>query len=341
VSVNGPGGDRPSGATGPPAVSVVIPNWNGRHWLAGCLNSVAAQTLTAHEVIVVDNGSTDGSVQELSVSHPEVRVVALAHNTGFAFAANRGVEAARGELIALLNTDIVLEGDWLARMIAAIGHTPGVASVAGKMLSLSEPERIYDAGDVLRRDGACEQRGRFMLDDGRFDAPGEVFGACAGAALYRRQALLSVGGFDERFFAYLEDVDLALRLRLAGWSCRYEPAVAYHAGEGSSHQLTGGHLRLVERNTVLLVAKAFPARWLGLVAYRQLGWAWHAARRGELTNHLAGAWEALALLPAMLRSRGTLRAGSSVAMAQAVPSRPIRGPRAGGHPSQMADPARR
>ena len=102
------------------------------------------------------------------------------------------------------------------------------------MLDLERPARsIYDTGDILRRDGVCEQRGRFTRDDGRFDQPGEVFGACAGAALYRRAPALELGGFDERFFLYLEDVDLALRLRLAGWTCVYEPAVALHAGEGS------------------------------------------------------------------------------------------------------------
>ena len=171
------------------------------------------------------------------------------------------------------------------------------------MLSLADPTRVYDAGDVLRRDGACEQRGRFGTDDGRWDTPGEVFGACAGAALYRRSAVLELGGFDERYFAYLEDVDLALRLRLAGWRCRYEPAVALHAGEGSSQQLTGGHHFLVTRNTVLLVAKAFPAAWLPFVAYRQLGWAWHALREHRLRTHLRGLAAALPMLPAALRQR--------------------------------------
>ena len=113
-----------------------------------------------------------------------------------------------------------------------------------------------------------------------------MFGACAGAALYRRDAVLAVGGFDERYFAYLEDVDLALALRLAGWRCRYEPAVARHAGEGSSRELPGGHRPLGDAQHRLLVAKWFPARWLPLVAYRQLGWAWHALRERRLGAHL-------------------------------------------------------
>ena len=180
-----------------------------------------------------------------------------------------GLGRSSGEFVALVNADVELAPDWLARVAGALDRDPGAAAVACKMVSLSDPNLIYDAGDILRRDGVCEQRGRFTRDDGRFDTPGEVFGACAGAALYRRSALESLGGFDERYFAYLEDVDLALRLRLAGWRCRYEPVVARHAGEGSAHQLPGGHHLLVARNTIVLVAIWFPPRWLPLVAYRQ------------------------------------------------------------------------
>jgi GT2 family glycosyltransferase len=308
-----------------PGISIVVPNWNGRSWLPGCLEAVAAQDRVAAEVIVVDNGSTDGSLEYLAGEHPEVTVLALGRNTGFAHAANEGIRSARGELVALLNTDVVLEPEWLGRMTAALDGHAGVASAACKMLSLADRSRVYDAGDVLRRDGACEQRGRFGVDDGQWDRPGEVFGACAGAALYRREAVLSIGGFDERFFAYLEDVDLAMRLRLAGWSCRYEPAVALHAGEGSSHQLSGGHHHYVARNTILVVAKAFPPRWLGLVVYRQLGWAWHALRERRLGAHLRAVAAAVPLLPGALRDRRRLRATASVPIEIVIPRAPIRG----------------
>jgi GT2 family glycosyltransferase len=315
-----------------PPVSVVIPNWNGRRWLPGCLGALAGRTLTPTETIVVDNGSSDGSLGYLAAEHPSVHVLALPRNAGFAHAANAGLREARSPYVALLNTDVELAPDWIARTAAALSGAPEAAAVACKMVSLADPTRIDDAGDILRRDGACEQRGRFRAD-GPFDLPGEVFGACAGAALYRREAVLDAGGFDERYFAYLEDVDLALRLRLAGWSCRYEPAVALHAGEGSSHQLPGGHRRLVTRNTVLLVAKFFPWRWLGLVVYRQLGWAWHARRDRALGAHLRGLWAALPMLPSALRARGAIRRTTVVKIDVAVPPRPIRGARAGGHPA--------
>lgn len=317
-------------------VSVVVPNWNGRAWLADCLDSVYGQQLDAAELIVVDNGSEDDSLPYLQAEHPGVRVISLGRNTGFAYAVNRGLEAARYELIAVLNTDVILTPQWLARMVAVLTHHPDAAAVACKMLSLDRSDRVYDAGDVLRRDGVCEQRGRYARDDGRWDEPGEVFGACAGAALYRRSALLAVGAFDERYFAYLEDVDLALRLQLAGWRCRYEPAVALHAGESSSGRLPGGHLYLVERNTLILITKAFPIRWLPLVAYRQVAWAWHALRERRLIRHLAAAAAALPMLPGALRARRELRQSAHVPIELVVPSRPIRGSRAGGHPAQIA-----
>jgi GT2 family glycosyltransferase len=310
-----------------PRISVVIPNWNGRHWLPECLTALAAQTRSPDEVIVVDNGSDDGSLEYLRDAHPDVRTLVQAHNTGFAYAADRGIEAASGELVALINTDVVLSPEWLQRMAAAVNARPAVASVACKMVSLAEPDVLYDAGDILRRDGACEQRGRFAPDDGAYDEPGEVFGACAGAALYRRDAVLAVGGFDERYFAYLEDVDLALRLRLAGWTCAYEPAVCWHAGEGSSTQLRGGHLPFVTRNTILLVIKAFPVRWLGLVVYRQLGWAYHALLERRLGPHLRALAAALPLLRHALAERRRLKSEAVVPISDVIPSRPIRGGR--------------
>jgi GT2 family glycosyltransferase len=322
-------------SAGPPRCSVVIPTWNGRRWLADCLDALDTQTVPAREVIVVDNASTDGSVEYLRAAHPGVRIIALERNTGFAHAANRGIQAALGsEFVALVNTDVVLAPDWLARMTRALHSDPGAASVACKMLDLEDPHQVYDAGDVLRRDGACEQRGRFGRDDGRWDQPGEVFGACAGAALYRRDAVLAVGGFDARYFAYLEDVDLALKLRLGGWTCRYEPVVARHAGEGSSQALRGGHWFFVARNTPVLIAKAFPARWLPLVAYRQLAWLWRAARERRLLTQLRGLSAALPLVAGALRERGQLRTSSRVRIETVVPAQPIRGPGALGHPSR-------
>jgi len=311
-----------------PRVAAVVPNWNGARWLPGCLAALRAQRRPFDALIVVDNGSADGSADGLG---DDVRVVRLGTNRGFAAAANRGIAAAEGcDAVALINSDVVLAEDWLERTAEAL--TCGVAAVASKMVRLDDPSVLDDTGDFLRRDGVCEQRGHGRRDDGRWDAPGEVFAACAGAALYRRAAVLEAGGFDERLVSYLEDVELGLRLRLAGWRVRYEPAVARHAGGGSSHQLERPVGGWVARNTVLLVAKAFPLRWLGPVLYRQAAWAVAAARRGVLGAHLRGLAAALPLLPAMLRERRALRRAAAMPIEAVVDDRAWRGPRAGGHP---------
>jgi GT2 family glycosyltransferase len=310
--------------------AVVIPNHNGARWLPGLLESVAAQTLAPAEVLVVDDASTDGSA-ELAAGSDGVRVLALEHNAGFAHAANAGLAAVSADAVALVNTDVVLAPDWLERAVGALA--PGAAAVATKMVDFEDPAILYSAGDVLRRDGVCEQRGRFERDRGSYDAPGEVFSACAGAALYRHAAVAEAGGFDERLGTYLEDVDLGLRLRLAGWDCRWEPrAVARHAGGGSSAGLHHGPGAWVERNTLLLVARYYRIRWLPLVAYRQLGWAWHAARARRLREHLTGVRMALPLIIEFARERGR----AAVAIEEVVPRLPIRGPHAGGHPSHHA-----
>ena len=310
--------------------AVVVPNWNGREWLPGLLDSLAAQTRPADEVLVVDNGSTDGSLELLRARG--VRTLPLERNTGFAYAANRGIEAVSTEAVALVNTDVVLDPRWLEQALARLEGDDGLASVATKMVLLDRPHVLDDAGDELRRDGVAHQRGHGRRDDGRWDAPGEAFSACAGAALYRRGAVLTAGGFDERLFSYLEDVDLGLRLRLAGWRCGYEPAVARHARHGSSGQLTRSVDAWVARNTILLVAKAFPLRWIGPVAYRQASWIAEAAREGRLAEHLRGLAMALPALPATLRERRRLRRSAALPVEAVVPAVPWRGPRAGGHP---------
>ena len=286
---------------------------------------MAAQTRPVAETIVVDNGSNDGSVALVQSRYGWARTIELGRNTGFAHAANVGIAAARAPYVALLNADVVLAPDWLERLAAVLDADAEVAAVACKMVDLEDPERIYDAGDFLRRDGVCEQRGRFHRDDGSLDAPGEAFAACAGAALYRRAAVLAAGGFDRRYFAYIEDVELGLKLRRAGWRARYEPAVARHASESSAHMLARPVAAWAERNTILLVARHFPARWLHLVAYRQLGWAWHALRARALAPFLRGALSAMPLVPAMLGERLLDRRRGWLPTAAVVDRRPIRG----------------
>jgi hypothetical protein len=202
------------------------------------------------------------------------------------------------------------------------------------MVARHDPGLLDDCGDVLRRDGVCEQRGRGRRDDGRHDAPGEVWGACAGAALLRLEPVLALGGFDEAFGQYLEDAELALRLRLAGWRCGYAPAVARHAGGGSAAGLAAPVRYWVARNSVLLVATWFPLAWWRPVAYRQVAWLVDAARAGALGPHLRGVRDGVLAARRLgrLRRRAARRAAWPVPIQEAVPDRPWRGPGAGGHP---------
>lgn len=310
-------------------VAVVVPNRDGRRWLPGMLAALRAQTRAPERLVVVDDGSSDDSVAWLRAEG--VEVVQRPVNGGFAAAVNTGLAAvADCDAVALVNTDVALAPDWLARTVGVLEAAPEAGAVACKMVGMDDPGLIDDAGDALRRDGVCEQRGRGRRDDGRFDAPGEVWGACAGAALYRRAAVAQVGGFDESYGMYLEDVDLALRLRLAGWTCRYEPVVARHAGAGSGAAVGF----FVARNTVVLAARWFPLAWAPYVAYRQASWLVDAGRRGPrpLLTHLRGLAAAVPRLPRALRARHGVAGTQRAAMERAVPARPWRGPAAGGHP---------
>ncbi len=192
-------------------VAVVVPNRDGRRWLPGLLASLRAQTRPADRIVVVDDGSRDGSVAWLRGEG--VEVVQRTVSGGFAAAANAGFAAVAAgcDAVALINTDVVLEPDWLARTVEVLEAVPEAGAVACKMMGMDDPGLIDDAGDTLRRDGVCEQRGRGRRDDGRFDAPGEVWGACAGAALYRHGAVVGVGGFDESL--------LACTWRTSTWRC--------------------------------------------------------------------------------------------------------------------------
>jgi GT2 family glycosyltransferase len=316
--------------------AVVIPNWNGAKWLPGCLDAIAAQTRPADEVIVVDDASRDDSVA-VAQGHPLApTVLALERNGGFGRAVNHGIRAASADAVALVNVDVALAADWLERTVRALEHDAQAAAVATKMVAMEDPGILDDTGDFLRRDGAAEQRGRFRRDQGLWDEPEEVWGACAGAALFRRDAVLGIGGVEERFVMYLEDVDLALRLRLAGWRCRYEPVLALHHGASSSQHRSRTVLGWAARNTLLIVVKYFPLRWAPYVLYRQVAWAYHAARDRRLRQHLASLASAVPLLPTMLRERRRERRAARVPIETAVPARPIRGPAAGGHPRSAA-----
>jgi GT2 family glycosyltransferase len=247
-------------------VTVVIPTLNGRAMLAGCLQSLEAQTYHDWEAIVVDNGSTDGTVEWLREAHPAVRVIANGENRGFAAAINQGIKAGAGRYVATLNNDAEAAPGWLAALVGAAEseRTPGVrvGMCASKMLFADRPDVINSAGICVDRAGIAWDRLGGVPDDagpGRTGEWAEVFGPCAGAALYSRAMLGEVGLLDPDFFAYMEDVDLAWRARRAGWRCLYVPeARVLHRHSATGREGSSFKSYHLGRNKVWLVAKNYP-----------------------------------------------------------------------------------
>jgi GT2 family glycosyltransferase len=236
-----------------PKVTVVIVNWNGERFLERCLTALLAQTVTLHEIILLDNASTDGSL-EIVGRFPSVRLLAQNSNTGFARGNNLAINAAAAgcEWIAMLNPDAFPEPRWLEEYLLSAQRNPQFDIFGSKLLNASAPLLLDGAGDAYHVSGLVWRIGHGIPASALHESEREVFSPCAAAALYRRSALLEVGGFDEGFFCYVEDVDLGFRLRLAGYRCLYVPkSVVNHVGSGttggqnSDFSLYHGHRNLV------------------------------------------------------------------------------------------------
>jgi GT2 family glycosyltransferase len=245
------------------SVSVVIPTWNGARHLERCLAALAAQTRPADEIVVVDNGSTDGTADWLRARFPAARLVVNDENRGFARATNQGILAARGETVVLLNNDTAPEPSGLAALVAPLAADAALGACAATLVFAHRPERVNAAGLTVGRDLVAFEEAFGRPASALPAAPWPVFGPSGGAAAFRRAALDDVGLFDERFFAYLEDVDLAWRLRLRGWRTVAVPAArvahAYSATAGADSPFKRYHLA---RNRVWLLVKNVPgALW--------------------------------------------------------------------------------
>lgn len=298
-----------SGGRSDPRVSIVIPSWNGAALLAPALESLTRQTFDDFEIVVVDNGSSDGTVEMLGREHPAARLVELGENRGFAAAVNAGISAARGEIVVLMNNDTEAEPHWLEALVRAIDEDPRVGSVASRMLAFSDPPRIDSAG--VQFGLYASQIGEGAPDGAWFDEPREVFAACAGAAAYRREALDQVGGLDERYFAYFEDVDLGARLQLAGWRCMYAPeAVIRHHGSATSNRIPGRKFYLLMRNSLILFFQYAPRRRL-VWAPAVLLWPFVRAflDRQPLLLASRAVYDFARQIPTVLSRRRALRAG--------------------------------
>ncbi|HOX27622.1 MAG TPA: glycosyltransferase family 2 protein [bacterium] len=205
-------------------VTVVIPNWNGRKFIGECLDALAAQSQGRPAVIVVDNGSSDGSSEFIGSNYPWVNLIPLPSNEGFSRAVNRGIKAAGAPFVALLNNDAVPDPEWISELLRAMDSFPEAGSCASKVVFHDDPSTIDSAGDQYAPWGMVFNRGHGEPDDGRFDSPAFVFGPCASAALYRKSLFDEIGLFDENFFAYYEDTDVNFRAVLASHPCVYVPS---------------------------------------------------------------------------------------------------------------------
>lgn len=284
-------------------VVVVIPNWNGADMIVPCLEALSRQS-QKHEVVVVDNGSVDNSIELIEKYFPKVHLVKLPRNTGFAGGVNRGIEYGLRksfDAIALLNNDAVVDKAWLGQLLSTMKQDDRIGIVTSKMMK-SDKMHLDSTGDFYNAWGTASPRGRDTKDSGKYDAAEEVFGASGGASLYRRELFEDIGLFDEDFFAYYEDVDISFRTRLRGWKVLYQPAaLVYHEVGATSGKIHGFATYHGLKNIFFLSYKNLPLSLLllqfpkRLVYYTALHlYAW---KQGKGSASLKASWQILQLLP--------------------------------------------
>lgn len=299
-----------------PTVAVVIPSWNTAAHLPACLESLSGQG-PGLETMVVDNGSEDDSLAYLEREH--VPHVPLPENVGFAAAVNLGVARTEAAAVLVLNADTVLEPGCVEALRAALAAEPDLGGVQPRILQLegeaqtfAADARLYSAGQALTRDGRAFERGMGEEQRPELLERREVFGVCGAACLLRRELFERVGGYDESYFAFYEDVDLNVRARIAGWRFEYVPeAVVWHVGNAAwtagFDRPSADNARLVARNRLSTQLKFMPPSAAPRIAAVELGSLGRAARERRFRATLRGKLEGLRRLPALLRERRRLR----------------------------------
>lgn len=279
-----------------PRVSVIIPHWNGKEHLETCLEAMRRQTFRQFEVILVDNGSTDGSQEFVRNQYGEVRLLELGRNLGFTGACNAGYRVARGAFIVLLNNDTEADAAWLEALVDAFHRYPQAGSIASKLLLFDQRDHFHAAGDFYRVDGIPGNRGVWHKDRGQYDEEEEVFGACGAAAAYRRTMLDETGFLDSAFYFSCEDIDLAWRAQLGGWQVIYAPrAIVYHKLKATGGSVTGSYYD--GRNFLYVIWKNYPPSLL------RLYWPHILRAQLKITSSALKAWRGQA---ARARLRGQL-----------------------------------
>jgi len=297
-------------------VTIIIPNWNTKQWLPGCLGGLQEQTYQDFDILLVDNGSTDGSVTFVKTNYPDVEILAFDTNRGFAAAVNAGIRQSKSEYVVLLNVDTVPQPEWLRHLVKTIDQSDArVGGIASKMLSLDDPSIIDDAGNLLSWYGSACKRGLGESAENYIESD-EVFSISGGASLYRRTFFDEVGYFDEDFVSYLEDVDLGLRGRLLGYRYLYAPeAKIFHQWSGARIPRPR-YVYLCTRNRLTLIVKNIPgsllAKHLLTLLYGQL--YFFVVYKMPLQS-VKGAGAFLRDLPQILRQRKAIQISKTITSA--------------------------
>ncbi len=305
-----------------PCVDIVIPTWNGWELLEPCLRSISRQSFPNLTVIVVDNGSSDDTVDLLARHYPEVRVVSFAENRGFSPAVNSGIRAGNNPWVLLLNNDTELAPDCVQHLVETAEQQPEFSFFVPKMLSFHDRSVLDGAGDGYLRGGAGYRLGTMEHDSEHYSRPGPVFGACAGAVLYQRQLFARVGLFDEDFFAYLEDVDLNLRINRAGLRGWYVPrARVYHVGSATTgSRINPTTVRLSTRNSFFVLLKHYSLslslRLLPVILVYQCCWLLFAVKKGQFRAWCQGTAEVFGFFSKMRRKHQLLRENDRLSRAE-------------------------
>ena len=240
-------------------VSVIIPNFNGKKYLKDCLDSMRKQDCENFEVILVDNGSEDGSTDYVREVYPEVQVIALKENTGFCTAVNTGIKVSTGSYVILLNNDTIAEPSFVSSLLKSMKRHQRAFSCQAKMIQMQDHGKMDDAGNYYCAFGWAFADGKGRNQE-NYNTEKKIFSACAGAAIYRKKVLDRIGLFDHEHFAYLEDLDIGYRARLHGYENWYCPeALVYHVGSGTSgSRYNLFKVRYSSRNNIYMIYKNMP-----------------------------------------------------------------------------------
>lgn len=306
-----------------PDVSVVIVTWNGRQYLDACLRAVQAQEGVDAEIVLVDNASSDGTAAYVRTRFPDVRLVQLDENRGFAGGNNAGAREARGTYLAFLNNDTIADPHWLGALRRGVDASSGFLLATSRIVYMHDPSVIDSAGDGVFRWGGAFKRHHGEPAEAAAQ-PIEVFGMCGAACLIAKAVFDEIGGFDEDFFASHEDVDLSYRARLRGYRCRYVPdALVRHHGSATIGTISRFAVFHGQRNLEWVFLKNTPASLLirtlpGHLLYNAAAAA-HFARRGLLGTFLRAKAAALLGMPGALRKRASVQRRSTVGAAGIEP----------------------